>query len=117
LRLTRLRRQRPGKRLSFGAVSHILDFRDAPTSPDGDAAFPAGDATPTPGRCAHRPLEMYYLLEICTSPTKNVASPAGNVASSSGDVRASPKFRICDIAGYCIFAFVYFVFPLYFVAR
>ncbi len=72
-------------------VSHILDCRDAFTSPDGDAASPAGDAALTTGRCAHRILEMYHLLEICTSPTTNAIFP-------SGDVPASVKSKICDTA-------------------
>ncbi len=50
-----------------------------------------GDAASPPGRRAHRPLEMYHPLEICTSPAKNAASPAGNMASPLGDVRASSK--------------------------
>ena len=79
-------------------MSHILKFGDAPTSPCGDAASPAGDATPTLGRCGHQPLEMYHLLGRCTSPARNVASLAGNVVSPAGDVSASPKSGICDTA-------------------
>jgi len=56
---------------SRSAVSHIQNFGDLL----GDAASPAGDEAPTPGRCGFLPLEMYHLLERCTSPTPDAASP------------------------------------------
>ncbi len=63
-------------------VSNIQNFGDAPASPTGDAA-------PTLRRCEYCPLEMYHLLERCTSPTKDAASPAANAAPPAEDV-ASP---------------------------
>jgi hypothetical protein len=41
----------------------------------GDAASPARDAAPALRRCSLLPLEMYYLLERCTSSIRDAASP------------------------------------------
>jgi hypothetical protein len=43
-------------------------------------------------------MEMYHLLERCTSPAKDAASHAVNATSRAEDVGASPKFWICDTA-------------------
>jgi hypothetical protein len=82
----------------FRVVSHIPSFGDAPTSPCEDAASPTGDAAPTFGRCGHRPLDMYPLLERCTYHTRDAASPTGNVASPAMDFGTSPNSGICATA-------------------
>jgi hypothetical protein len=60
-------------------------------SPAEDAASSGGDAALILERCGHFPLEMYHLIERCTSLSQNAVSPIENAASPARDMVASPN--------------------------